>query len=165
LLSRQEAALIELIGAPAPPVGQHDGGADIVDDQAGPARVAQASAQRQHGVVHRAVAQPAPIGSALTTEPVDKPTQPLCVEVAQTLLGSEVRQRVGDQQTPVLAASAIVDDVMGTATGVVIDPLQRIAVERRPARRAASRAVARILISRAARNVGAERLRCRPSSR
>ena len=103
-----------------------------------------------------------PVGSVLATEPVDKAAHALFVEVAQTLFGSEVRQRVGDQQAPVLAAGAIVDGVMRTAPGVVINPVQRVAV---PARRAASFAVARILISRAARNVAAERLRCRPSSR
>jgi hypothetical protein len=101
----------------------------------------------------------------LATKPVDEPAQLWCIEVAQALFGCEVRQRVGDQQTPVLAASAIVDDVMRTATGVVIDPLQRIAVERRPGPARGLSAVARILISRAARNVDAERLRCWPSSR
>ena len=72
-----------------------------------------------------------PVVSVLATEPVDEPAQPLSVEVAQTLVSGEVLKRVGDQQTPVLAPGAIVDDVMRTATGVVIDPLQRIAVQGR----------------------------------
>ena len=125
----QEAPLIELIRASAPPARQHDGGASIADGQPGVVRVAQARAQREHRVVHRAVVQSVPVGSVLATEPVDEPAHALLVEVAQTLLGCEVRQRVGDQQTPVLAASAIVDDVMRTATGVVVNPLQRIAVQ------------------------------------
>ena len=62
----------------------------------------------------------------LATEPVDKAAHPLFVKVAQTLFRCEVHQRVGNQQTPVLAAGAIVDDVVGTAAGVVIDPLQRV---------------------------------------
>jgi len=167
LLTRQEAALIELIRASAPPARQDDVGASITDGQPGAVRVAQARARRQQKVVHRVIAQPMPVGSVLATEPVDETAHALLVEVAQTLLGCEVLKRVRDERPPVLAAGAIVDDVMSTATGVVIDPLQRIAVQRRPgpARRAASRAVARILISRAARNVGADRLRCRPSSR
>jgi hypothetical protein len=110
----------------------HDGGAEIPDRQAGAVRVAQATAQGHHGVVHRAVAQPVPVVSALATEPVDKSAHALLIEVAQTLLGSEVRKRAGDEQAPVLAAGAIVDDVMGAATGIVIDPLQREAVQRGP---------------------------------
>ena len=120
------------MSAPAPAAGQRDGGADIADGQPGAVRVAQASAQRQHGVVHRAVAQPVPVASVLATEPVDKAAHALFIEVAQTLLGSEILKRVGDQQSPVLAAGAVVDDVMSTATGVVIDPLQRVAVQGRP---------------------------------
>src|SRR5439155_12474535 len=73
-----------------------------------------------------------PVASVLATEPVDEPAQPLSVEVAQTLVSGEVLKRVGDQQTPVLAPGAIVDDVMRTASGVVIDPLQRVAVQGRP---------------------------------
>ena len=112
--------------------GEARSGADVADHQTGAGGVAQAGAQRKHGVVHRAVAKPMPVGSVLATEPVDEPAHALFVEVAQTLLGCEVRQRVGDQQAPVLAARAIVDDVMRTATGVVIDPLQRVAVQGRP---------------------------------
>lgn len=66
--------------------------------------------------MHRAVVQSVPVGSVLATEPVDEPAQPLRVEVAQTLASGEVLKRVGDQQTPVLAAGAIVDDVVRTAT-------------------------------------------------
>jgi hypothetical protein len=118
--------------APAPAAGQHHPGARVAADKAGAVCVAQAGAQRHHGVVDRAVAQSVPVGSMPATKPVDEAAHTLFVEVAQTLFGGEVRKRVGDEQTPVLAAGAIVDDVMTAATGVVIDPLQRVAVERRP---------------------------------
>jgi hypothetical protein len=132
LAARQEASLVEFIRAPAPAAGQHDRGADVADHQPGAVRVAQARAQRQHRVVHRAVVQPTPIASLLATERLDKAAQTVLVEVAQTLFRCEIRQRVGDEQAAVLAAGAIVDDVMSTATGVVIDPLQRLAVQGRP---------------------------------
>ena len=60
-----------------------------------------------------------------------KPARALFVEIAQTLFGCEVRQRVGDEQTPVLAAGSIVDGVVRTPTDVVIDRLQRVAVQGR----------------------------------
>ena len=105
-----------------------------------------------------------PVGSVLATEPVDKAAHALLVEVAQTLFGCEVRQRVGDQQTPVLAAGAIVDDVMRTATGVVINPLQRVAVQGRPgSARGLLRGGADLDLPRRAKR-GRRALRCRPSS-
>ena len=78
------------MGAAAPAAGQHDSGADIADGQPGAVRVAQASAQRQDGVVHRAVAQPVPVAFVLAAEPVDKAAHKLFIEVAQTLVGCEV---------------------------------------------------------------------------
>jgi hypothetical protein len=103
--------------------------AHVADHRSDGRSVAQACTQRQHRVVHRAVAHPTAIVAVLATESLDEPAQPLRVEVAQPLFRGEVRKRVGDQQTPVLAAGAIVDDVMTSATGVVIDPLQRVAVQ------------------------------------
>jgi hypothetical protein len=82
--------------------------------------------------VHRAVAEPAAVVVDQATQSVHERAGALLVDVAQSLFGCEVRKRVGDQQAPVFAAGAVVDDVVGAATGVVIDPLQRIAVQRRP---------------------------------
>jgi hypothetical protein len=65
-------------------------------------------------------------------QPVDEPAGAMLVDVSEPLVRREVGQGVGDQQAPVLASRAVVDDVVGPTSGVVIDPLQRVGVQRRP---------------------------------
>jgi hypothetical protein len=74
--------------------------------------------------LRRPVAQPAAVVVDHTAQPVNERAGTVLVNVAQSLTRLEVGQRVGDQQPPVLATGAVVDDVVGAAPGVVVvDPL------------------------------------------
>ena len=142
LLSRQEASLIELISATAATARQQHRRPGGVTEQPGACRVPQTRLQRHCRVANRSVAQPVPVPVGQAAQPVDERSSLMLVDVAQSLVGREVRERVLDQQPPVLTARAVVDDVVGAAPGVMVDPLQRVAVQRRPGTTRASSALA-----------------------
>jgi hypothetical protein len=74
-----------------------------------------------------------PVLIDLTAQPVHEAAGTLLVDVGEAFVSAEARERVGDQQPPVLAARAVVDDVVGAAAGVVVDPLQGVRVHGRTA--------------------------------
>jgi hypothetical protein len=66
---------------------------------------------------------------AVAAQPLDEATSTAFVDVAQQRVRREVDQRVLDQQPAILTTRAVVDHVVGATPGVVIDPLQRVAVQ------------------------------------
>ena len=130
LLAREKAPLVELVCAAAPTARQDDHRFRPVAEKPRTGSVPQAGHKRRHRVAHRAIAEPMPVLVDQPTQPVDERTRLTLVDVAEPLARPEVDKGVRDQQAPVLAARAIVDDVVGAAAGVVVDPLQRVAVQR-----------------------------------
>jgi hypothetical protein len=106
LLAGEKPSLIELAGATAAAPRRQDHRLHTVAEQAGLRGVSQASLQRHHGVVHRAVAEAVTVLVGQAAQPVDEATGAMLVDVAQALVGRKVAQRIGDQQPRVLAARA-----------------------------------------------------------
>lgn len=113
LLAGEEAALVELERAAATATGETDECLRITIDEAGRGSATQARLEWQHGVADRPVAEPAAVLTRLPAQPIHEGAGALLVDVLESMLGREVGKRVRDQQPPVLAAGAVVDDVVG----------------------------------------------------
>lgn len=97
LLAREKASLIELVGAPPAPTRQQHHRLPTIAEQAGACGVRQARLQRHHDVPNGAVAEAVTVVIGQATQPVDECPGAVLVELAQPLVGLEVRQRVADQ--------------------------------------------------------------------
>lgn len=106
LLAREEAPLVELVGATAATARQQHQRLRAATEQPDSGGVGQAWLQRQHRVADRAVAQPVPVLIGQPTQPVHERARPTLIDVAQALARLKVCERVGDQQPPVLATGA-----------------------------------------------------------
>ena len=91
MLAGEETSLVELVGAPAATPRQQDHGLRPVAKQASVGGVTQAGLQRQYGVAHRGIAEPVTVFVGQPAQPVDEAAGAMLVDIAQALVGLEVR--------------------------------------------------------------------------